>query len=208
MRAAGTLDRTLFVFTTDNGFLLGEHGAIDKRAMWEESIRVPMIVRYPPLVPKARVVNEMVLHIDLAPSILEACGARPLENIHGRSWTGLLAGSAAPWRTSFLYEYNYEKQFPYTPNVRGIRTEGWKYIRYPHGDGGPDRWKAELYDLKSDPLETKNLIDDPGSAAMLKELQGELARQGTGEMPIDEGIKQTLPSDAHRAVNRSGLEKK
>src|SRR6185436_4943063 len=215
LRAAGTLDNTLFIFTTDNGFLLGEHGAIDKRTMWEESIRVPMIVRYPPLIPKSRVVDEMVLHIDLAPSILAACGARPLENIHGMSWTGLLSGKGRPWRTSFLYEYNYEKQFPYTPNVRGIRTDEWKYIRYPHGDGGPDRWKEELYNLRADPLETKNLIGDPSPDALahhavlkrdLERLQRETGDPGT--MPIDEGIKQELPGDAHRAVNRSGLEKK
>jgi len=213
LRAAGTLDNTLIIFTTDNGFLLGEHGAIDKRAMWEESIRVPMIVRYPPLIPKARVVNEMVLHIDLAPSILAACGAKPLENIHGRSWTDLLAATGGPWRKSFLYEYNYEKQFPYTPNVRGVRTDEWKYIRYPHGDGGADRWKAELYHLKEDPLETKNLIDDPSVRVVQQELIWELERlqrqtNDPGTMPIDEGIKQDLPSDAHRAVNRSGLEKK
>jgi len=149
-----------------------------------------------------------VLHVDLAPSILDSCGARPLENIHGRSWAALLAGRSGPWRTSFLYEYNYEKQFPYTPNVRGLRTDEWKYIRYPHGDGRPDRWKAELYHLKNDPLETKNLIDDPASAAMLKELQGELARTMKGEMPIDEGIKQTLPDMSHQAVEKSGSEKK
>jgi N-acetylglucosamine-6-sulfatase len=208
LREAGTLDNTLFIFTTDNGFLLGEHGAIDKRAMWEESIRVPMIVRYPRLIPQARVVNEMVLHIDLAPSILDACGARPLENIHGRSWTALLAGKAGPWRTSFLYEYNYERQFPYTPNVRGIRTDDWKYIRYPHGDGGPDRWTAELYNLKKDPQETKNLVNDPGSAAVLKQLQRELAGLMKGGMPIDDGIKQTLPDATHQAVEKSGSEKK
>lgn len=208
LRDAGTLDNTLFVFTTDNGFLLGEHGAIDKRTMWEESIRVPMIVRYPPLIPKARVVDEMVLHIDLAPSILAVCGAKPLENIHGTSWTPLLRGEGAGWRKSFLYEYNYEKQFPYTPNVRGIRTDGWKYIRYPHGDGGPDRWKAELYNLKDDPLETKNLIDDPASAATLAGLKGELARLMKGSMPIDDGIKQTLPEASHQAVEKSGGDKK
>ena len=213
LREAGRLDRTLFIFTTDNGFLLGEHGAIDKRAMWEDSIRVPMIVRYPPLARPSSVVNQMVLHVDLAPSILAICGAKPLGDIHGRSWAGLLSGDAAGWRKSFLYEYNYEKQFPYTPNVRGVRTDGWKYIHYPHGDGSPDRWKAELYNLKDDPLETKNLIDDPAAAAKLNELRAELAKlqRETGDpgtMPIDEGIKQSLPEDAHRAVNRSGAEKK
>lgn len=213
LRESGALDRTLFIFTTDNGYLLGEHGAVDKRAMWEESIRVPMLVRYPPRIPAGRVVDEMVLHIDLAPSILDVCGAKPLQNIHGRSWAGLLSGKGGPWRTSFLYEYDYEKEFPYTPNVRGLRTKEWKYIRYPHGDGGPDRWKAELYNLKDDPLETRNRIDDPSAAATLKDLQREherlrLETGDPGAMPIDGGILQTLPAPAHQAVERSGDGKK
>ena len=68
-----------------------------------------------------------------------------------RSWEKLVQGDAAGWRTAWFYEYNYEKQFPYTPNVRGVRTDGWKYIHYPHGDGSPDRHMAELYDLQSRP---------------------------------------------------------
>jgi N-acetylglucosamine-6-sulfatase len=140
-----------------------------------------------------------VLSLDLAPSILDICGAKPLANIHGMSWKKLLAGDATGWRKSFYYEYNYEKEFPYTPNVRGVRTEDWKYIRYPHGDGTPDKHKAELYNLKDDPLETKNLIDDPKWAAKLKELQDELARlqKATGAvpdtMPIDGGIRNVPP---------------
>jgi N-acetylglucosamine-6-sulfatase len=96
--------------------------------------------------------------------------------------------------------------------VRGIRTDEWKLIRYPHGDGGPDRWKAEVYNLKEDPLETKNLVDDPGVAAMVRQLRDEherLKREAADPdlMPVDEGIKQTLPADAHRAVKRSGTER-
>jgi N-acetylglucosamine-6-sulfatase len=204
LEEAGRLDRTVVVFTADNGYLLGEHGALDKRTMWEESIRVPMLVRYPPLF-APRVVDEMVLHLDLAPSILDLCGARPLENIHGASWKRLASGEKVPWRTSFLYEYNYERQFPYTPNVRGVRTDRWKYIRYPHGDGGPDRWKAELYDLRADPREMRNRIDDP--SAPRAQLEAELARLLAGHedrMPLDEGIKQTLPEASHQAVEKSG----
>ena len=73
----------------------------------------------------------------------------------------LLAGDATGWRTSWFYEYNYEKQFPYTPNVRGVRTDEWKYVHYPHGDGQAERHKAELYRLGSDPYELKILIDYP-----------------------------------------------
>jgi N-acetylglucosamine-6-sulfatase len=169
--------------------------------MHEPSIRVPLVVRYPGLVkPEApKVVEQMVLHVDTAPTLLDLCAAEPLPNIHGKSWKKLVQGDATGWRKAWFYEYNYEKQFPYTPNVRGVRTDEWKYIRYPHGDGQPDRHKAELYNLKSDPEETKNLIADPKYADKIKELNGELERlmKETGALPdnvpLDEGILQRLP---------------
>jgi N-acetylglucosamine-6-sulfatase len=204
LRETGALDNTLIVLVGDNGFFLGEHGMTDKRTMHEPSIRVPLLVRYPPLAKSGTVVEKMVLSVDLAPSILEICGARPLEKIHGMSWKQLLEGNDRGWRTSWYYEYNYEKQFPYTPNVRGVRTDRWKYVHYPHGDGKPDRHKAELYDLKNDPGETKNLIDDPSCAARITELKRELRRlmEATGalpdKMPLDEGIKIELPDEKIR----------
>jgi N-acetylglucosamine-6-sulfatase len=199
LKSSGRLDNTLLIYTSDNGFALGEHARVDKRTMYEESLRVPLLVRYPKLVTKPRVVPEMVLNIDLAPSILDVCAAEPLPNIHGRTWKGLLTGPVNDWRHSFLYEYNYEAQFPYTPNVRGVRTEDWKYIHYPHGDGKPDRHKAELYHLKDDPQEVKNRIDDLKSADKLKELKAELERLQKAtdalpdRMPLDEGIKNVPP---------------
>src|SRR5207249_1236700 len=116
LKTTGQLDNTIIIYTSDNGFVLGEHGRVDKRTMYDESLRVPLIVRYPKLATKPRLVHEMVLNIDLAPSILDLCGAKPLAKIHGQSWKKLLTGDAIGKRTSFLYEYNYEKQFPYTPN--------------------------------------------------------------------------------------------
>ena len=197
----GVLDDTIIVFITDNGLLEGEHGMVDKRTMHEPSIRVPMLVRYPGLTPtnQRKVVEPMVLHVDLAPSILDLCGAPAMKNLHGQSWKKLAGGEATGWRKSWFYEYNYEKQFPYTPNIRGVRTDDWKYIRYPHGDGKSDRHQAELYHLKSDPDQVRNLIDDPAHADKLAELRQELARliRAAGvtqdRMPLDEGIKQTLP---------------
>ena len=199
LKETGQLDRTVIVFTSDNGFALGEHGRVDKRTMYEESIRVPLLVRYPPLIPKPTVITEMVLNIDLAPSVIDLGGAPPLKNTDGRSWQPLLAGKRSGWRQSFLYFYNYEKEFPYTPNVRGVRTDGWKYIRYPHGDGGPDRQLGELYNLKTDPLETRNLINDPAAGKKLTELKLEFERlmhrhkAVSDRMPLDGGIINVLP---------------
>jgi len=200
----GLLDDTLLIFAGDNGMFLGEHGMTDKRSMHEPSIRVPLLVRYPRLVKPGTVVEQMVLNVDLAPSVLEICGAAPLKGIHGRSFKQLLEGDTAGWRTSWYYEYNYEKQFPYTPNVRGVRTDQWKYVHYPHGDGSPDKHKAELYHLKTDPGERRNLIDDPKYAAKVAELKAELKRlmQETGalpdKMPLDEGVKTELPEESIR----------
>jgi arylsulfatase A-like enzyme len=200
LRRRGELDRTIIVFTSDNGILEGEHGMIDKRTMHEPSIRVPLVVRHPGLTDTARVVDRLVLTVDFAASLLELCGLPAPDGTHGRSWVALARGQDDPgWRRSFLYSYNYEVQFPYTPNVRGVRGERWKYIRYPAGDGGPDRHRAELFDLVEDPEERRNRIDDPACAEVISTLQQELERhlRETGavpdRMPRDQGIRAELP---------------
>lgn len=223
LQELGELDNTLFIFTGDNGLLNGEHGMVDKRTMHEPSIRTPLVVRYPPLTSTrsasegstqvrsasegssaTRVINQQVLTLDFAPTILDICGLPPLPKTHGASWKKLAQGDATNWRTSWFYEYNYEKQFPYTPNVRGVRTDNFKYIHYPHGDGVPDRHLAELYDLQRDPDETTNLIARSEHAATVADLQKELHRLMAAadalpdKMPLDEGIKAALPAKAIR----------
>jgi N-acetylglucosamine-6-sulfatase len=206
LKESGELDNTIFVFTSDNGLLNGEHGMVDKRTMHEPSIRIPLIVRYPGLTPtnKPVVVDKQVLTLDIAPTILELCGAPALQNIHGQSFKRLAQGDTTNWRTAWFYEYNYEKQFPYTPNVRGVRTDEWKYMHYPTGDGSPDKHMAELYHLASDPGEGRNLISDPAYAGKLKELQNQLtqllkkAGADPDKMPLDEGIKSELPEQSIR----------
>ncbi|MFO1066724.1 MAG: sulfatase [Pirellulales bacterium] len=205
LRKRGELDNTIIVFMGDNGLLEGEHGMVDKRTMHEPSIRIPLIVRAPQFASaKGSRIREQVLTVDMAPSILDLCSTQPLDHVHGRSFSKLVREGDANWRTSWFYHYNYEKQFPYTPNVRGVRTDRWKYIHYPHGDGTADRHTAELYDLASDPQELRNLADDPLHASRLAELKNELAQlmRDTGietdKMPMDEGIKAALPDKAIR----------
>ena len=205
LERTGNLDNTLIVFAGDNGFLLGEHASIDKRTMWEESIRVPLLVRYPPLIEQPRVIEEQVLNLDVAPSIVDICGLPPLGDVHGRSFKQLVATGEDPgWRKSWMYEYNFENQFPYTPNVRGVRTDDWKYVHYPNGEGRPETHKAEFYHLAADPLEKVNLIEEPAHAEKLAELKAELARltEATGavpdQMPVDPVLRMELPDKTIR----------
>jgi arylsulfatase A-like enzyme len=205
LKQSGQLDNTIVVFMGDNGLLEGEHGMVDKRTMHEPSIRIPLVARGPGL-PHGKVVERQVLTLDVAPSLLDACGVPPITDIDGRSWMKLVAGDDPDWRTEWFYEYNYEKQFPYTPNIRGIRTDRWKFIRYPHGDGSPDRHLPELYDLAADSGELVNLAADPAHAATRADLERRLtallAAHGltpaTDTMPLDEGIKTELPDQKIR----------
>ncbi len=200
LKETGQYENTLILFMGDNGLLQGEHGMVDKRTMHEPSIRIPLVARGPGL-PRGKVVRRQVLTLDTAPSVLDLCGAPALSNIQGRSWKKLVNEGDRLWRKAWFYEYNYEKQFPYTPNVRGIRTERWKYTRYPHGDGSPDHHRPELYDLRKDPGELRNLAKNPRYASRLRELENQIATMlaaegltpGKDNMPLDLGIKTELP---------------
>ncbi|HSU67019.1 MAG TPA: sulfatase [Tepidisphaeraceae bacterium] len=208
LQKRGELDNTIILFMTDNGLLNGEDGMVDKRTMHEPSIRLPLLVRYPGLTApdKPKVITQQVLTEDLAPSLVELCGAPPMQNIHGHSWVKLVKEGDPNWRKSWFYHYNYEKQFPYTPNVRGVRTESWAYMHYPPGDGTPDKHMAELYNVEFDPEERYNLIENPKYAPVVEDLKKELDRlmretgltPETDKMPLDEGIKSELPDQKIR----------
>ncbi|MFA6241262.1 MAG: sulfatase [Candidatus Hydrogenedentales bacterium] len=153
LKELGKLDSTLIVFTSDNGFLMGEHGLIDKRCMYEPSIRVPLIVHCPELFAGGATRDEMILNTDYAPTFLEAAGCPIPSSMQGRSFYPLLEGKKIGWRDAFLYEYFWERSYPQTPTVQGIRTDRYKLMRF-HGVW--DRY--ELYDLQEDPDEMNNLI--------------------------------------------------
>lgn len=164
------LENTLLIFTSDNGYFWGEHGLGDKRAAYEESIRVPFLVRYPPLVRPGTVIEQNVLNIDLAPTALALAGIAPPARLDGRSLLPLLKGETANWRKVFLTEYFLEPQYPRIPSWQAVRTDRWKYIHFTDLEG-----MDELYDLENDPYELKNLINEPSAGERLVMLKQQLA---------------------------------
>ena len=160
----GIAKDTVVVYASDNGYYLGEHGLGDKRSIYEESLRIPMLVRYPRLFGKGRVVDEMVLNIDLAPTFLDLAGVSVPREMQGVSWKALAAGQKpANWRQSFLAEYFYEDGGGQTPTLVGVRTATAKLVKYP----GHPEW-TEVFDLAVDPYELKNLAPDPAFTAKLE----------------------------------------
>jgi N-acetylglucosamine-6-sulfatase len=189
LEATGQLDETMVVFSSENGYFYGEHAlSLERRMPYEEGIRNPLLIRYPPLIAAGARVSELVSSVDLAPTVLEAAGAPIGNHIQGRSYLPLLVGGsrgtaadaaratldAEPWRQSLLIEfYTFENPFPWLMDMdyRAVRTDRYKYIhwmQHPEHD--------ELYDLEADPYEMENLADRPEMAEVRRELRAELAR--------------------------------
>ncbi|MBN8456615.1 MAG: sulfatase [Verrucomicrobia bacterium] len=164
----GLAEDTVVVYTSDNGYYLGEHCSGDKRSLYDESLRIPMLARYPRLFGKGRTVDDMVLNVDLAPTFLDLAGVPVPKEMHGMSWKPLAAGKSIPWRQSFFAEYY--KELGDVPTCYALRTTTHKLIRYPNH---PD-W-TEVYDLAKDPYETRNLAADTTLTAKLdSELGGSI----------------------------------
>lgn len=164
-------DDTVVIFSSDNGYYLGEHSLGDKRSAYEESMRIPLLVRYPKL-GKGKLIDQIALNVDLAPTLLDFAGVPIPKEIHGKSWKPLLEGKQTDWRKAFFYCYFFENNFPTTPTVTAVRTESAKLIKYPDHD----EW-TEVFDLKNDPYELKNLAKEESAAALKKELEAEYERQ-------------------------------
>mgnify|MGYP001559523465 CR=1 FL=1 len=178
LEATGQLDRTLIVFTSDHGYFYGEHGlSVERRLAYEEAIRIPLLLRYPPLIGAGAMRDQLVLSLDLAPTLLELAGATALPGLHGRSLAGLLGrdGSGAHGvRDAFIVEHFSDHVFPRMVKMgyQALRTERWKLIHYVDLTG-----MDELYDLRSDPYEMKNLIGVPHAAGELRQMRADLSRQ-------------------------------
>lgn len=169
LEANGLDDNTLVIYMGDNGFSFGEHGLIDKRHAFEESMRVPMLAWSPGFITPGRVVNEMIQNIDIAPTFLDLAGVSPSSSMDGRSFMPILAGDPTPWRDEILYEYYWEWNFPQTPTQFALRTDRYKYIFF-HG-----LWdKMALFDLEADPKEKYNLIDHPDHQERVSDMRERL----------------------------------
>ena len=171
LKEAGLDKNTLVVYTSDQGFYMGEHGWFDKRFMYEESMHTPLIMRLPKGFDRRGVVTEMVQNIDFAPTFLELAGAEVPEDMHGVSLVPLMKGeSPADWRKSLFYHfYEYPAEHMVMRHF-GIRTERYKLIRF-YGDGE----FYELYDLENDPAELHNLYGQPEYDELADSLKVELA---------------------------------
>ncbi|MBD2702700.1 sulfatase [Spirosoma sp. BT702] len=170
----GQLENTMVVYMGDNGFSFGERGLIDKRHMYEESMRVPLLVRCPAVVKGGTKVQQVIQNVDLAPTFLAYAGLPKPTQMQGNSFLPILKGekNGTPyrtWRDRAFYEYYWEADFPQTPTMFGVRTSRYKYI-FNHGV-----WDAnELYDLQNDPQEVNNLIRSKEHQEIAKDLRNQV----------------------------------
>jgi arylsulfatase A-like enzyme len=167
----GLAENTIVIYASDQGFFLGDHNWFDKRFIYEESLRMPLLVRWPGRIKAGTVCDRMVLNVDFAPTLLAAAGQAVPEDMQGRSCLPLLGGETPKdWRTSMYYRYYHYPQDHRVQPHYGIRTERYKLVYFNR----IDQW--ELFDLKTDPHELKNLYSDPASAETIKKLKEEMYR--------------------------------
>jgi arylsulfatase A-like enzyme len=190
----GVAEDTIVIYTSDQGFFLGDHGWYDKRLMYEESLRMPFLVRYPRAIRPGTTNDDIVLNIDFAPTFLDYAGRRAPGQMQGRSFRSNLEGrTPGNWRRGMYYRYwMHNSNDHHVPAHYGLRTREWKLIYYY---GKPLNMKGanepattpdwELFDMKNDPREMKNLYHDPAHAATVKRLKAELDRlqREAGDQP-------------------------
>ena len=187
--AAGLARNTLVIYTSDQGFFLGDHGLFDKRFMYEESIRMPFLVRWPGTIAPGTRSDALALNIDFAPTFLEAAGLAAPGEMQGRSLVPVLRGTApADWRTAMYYRYYHDPGDHNTRAHYGVRTQTHKLIHY----WKKDQW--ELFDLVNDPHELHNLYGEPGQSALTARLKAELVRLKREVRDEDQLANEFLPN--------------
>jgi arylsulfatase A-like enzyme len=194
LEQTGLAANTLVVYTSDQGFFLGEHGWFDKRFMYEEALRMPLVMRFPGRIPPGTVNSDMISNLDFAPTFLETAGLEKHASMQGRSFLPLLPGkSVADWPESVYYHY-YE--FPDVHMAKrhfGVRTKKYKLIHFYHDI---DAW--ELYDLEKDPHEVKNIYGDPAYGDVKRRLEAELTRLQALYLDSEELARELVRKDLQK----------
>ena len=194
---SGELDNTIIVYTADQGFMLGEHDYIDKRWMYEESLRMPFLVRYPKSIPAGTTSEAMINNVDFAPTILAMAGAEKPDFMQGRSFLSILEGQPAPddWPEATYYRYWMHMAHHDNPAHYGIRTKDYKLIFFyglPLDAAGakpePTEPHWELYDLRDDPHEMKNVVENAAYADVARDLKEQLAKLKKEVGDVDEAF--------------------
>lgn len=185
----GLAKNTMVIYTSDQGFFLGDHGLFDKRFMYEPSLRMPFLVRWPAGIKPGTVSEAMGLNVDFAPTFLDVAGLPVPADMQGRSLLPVLRGKPpADWRTSMYYRYYHDPGDHNTRQHYGVRTRTHKLIYF----WTKDQW--ELYDLVRDPLELNNLYGQPGQDAITASLKAELARLKAAVKDDDQYADRQLPN--------------
>ena len=185
---SGLAENTIVIYTSDQGFFLGEHNFYDKRFMYEESLRMPFLIRWPGHIKAGSVNDGMILNVDFAPTLLAAAGQSVPSDMQGRSFLPLLQGKKpTDWRTSMYYRYYHPGHHNVAAHY-GVRTERHKLIYF----NKLDQW--ELFDLKKDPHEIKNVYSDPAYSDIVKGLKTEMYRLKK-ELKDDDRFSDNLPKD-------------
>ena len=188
---------TIVIYTSDQGFFLGDHGMFDKRFMYEESLRMPFLVRWPDAIKASATSSSMALNVDFAPTFLEAAGLPVPADMQGRSLLPVLRGRApADWRTSMYYRYYHDPGHHNTRAHYGVRTQTHKLIHY----WKKDQW--ELFDLVNDPHEMHNLYGERGHEAIAASLKTELLRLKRAMRDDDQFADQQPPDGVDGSVAR------
>jgi arylsulfatase A-like enzyme len=186
---SGLAKNTIVVYTSDQGFFLGDHGLFDKRFMYEESLRMPFLVRWPAAIKPGSRSDTMALNVDFAPTFLDAAGVPVPADMHGRSLLSTWKGrTPRDWRTSMYYRYYHDPGDHNTRQHYGVRTRTHKLIHF----WTKDQW--ELFDLVNDPQELHNLYGEPGHEAITAELKSELARLKQSLGDTDQFAAEQLPN--------------
>jgi arylsulfatase A-like enzyme len=188
---------TIVVYTSDQGFFLGDHGLFDKRFMYEESIRMPFLVRWPAGIRPGTRIDALALNVDFAPTFLDIAGVAAPADMQGRSLLPVLRGrTPADWRTAMYYRYYHDPGDHNTRAHYGVRTRTHKLIYF----WKKDQW--ELFDLVSDPGELHNLYGQPGQEALTASLKEALARLKRDVRDDDQLANEQLPNGVDGPVTR------